>query len=63
MSKSKTKKDKVKRISQLTVINPTAAGIDVSDTEMMVAYQLVRNNWKYVYLGVLQGICTHLQNA
>jgi hypothetical protein len=29
MSKSKTKKDKVKRISQLTVINPTAAGIDV----------------------------------
>jgi len=28
----------VKRISQLTVINPTAAGIDVSDTEMMVAY-------------------------
>jgi hypothetical protein len=34
MSKSKTKKDKVKRISQLTVINPTAAGNDVSDTEM-----------------------------
>jgi len=28
----------VKKISQLTVINPTAAGIDVSDTEMMVAY-------------------------
>lgn len=38
MSKSKTKSEKVKRISQLTVINPTAAGIDVSDTEMMVAY-------------------------
>jgi transposase len=40
MSKSKTKKEKVKRISQLTVINPTAAGIDVSDTEMMVAYPI-----------------------
>jgi transposase len=38
MSKGKTKKEKVKKISQLTVINPTAAGIDVSDTEMMVAY-------------------------
>jgi len=40
MSKSTTKKEKVKRISQLTVINPTAAGIDVSDTEMMVAYPI-----------------------
>jgi hypothetical protein len=40
MSKSKTKKEKVKRISQLAVINPTAAGIDVSDTEMMVAYPI-----------------------
>ena len=40
MSKSKTKSEKVKRISQLTVINPTAAGIDVSDTEMMVAYPI-----------------------
>jgi len=30
----------VKRISQLTVINPTVAGIDVSDTEMMVAYPI-----------------------
>ena len=40
MSKSKTKTEKVKRISQLTVINPTAAGIDVSDTEMMVAYPI-----------------------
>ena len=38
MSKGKTKNEKVKKISQLTVINPTAAGIDVSDTEMMVAY-------------------------
>ena len=57
MSKSKTKKDKVKRISQLTVINPTAAGIDVSDTEKMVAIQLVRTNWKYAYSGVLQEIC------
>lgn len=40
MSKSKTKTEKVKRISQLTVINPTSAGIDVSDTEMMVAYPI-----------------------
>ena len=40
MSKSKTKKEEVKRISQLTVLNPTAAGIDVSDTEMMVAYPI-----------------------
>src|SRR4030042_1778203 len=38
MSKSKTKKEEVKMISRLTVINPTAAGIDVSDSEMMVAY-------------------------
>ena len=40
MSKGKTKNEKVKRISQLSVINPTAAGIDVSDTEMMVAYPI-----------------------
>ena len=40
MSKSKEKKTKVKRISQLPVINPTAAGIDVSDTEMTVAYPI-----------------------
>jgi transposase len=40
MSKGKTKNEKVKRISQLAVINPTAAGIDVSDTEMMVAYPI-----------------------
>ena len=40
MSKSKTKIETVKRISQLTVINPTAAGIDVSDKEMMVAYPI-----------------------
>ena len=40
MSKSKTKKETVKRISQLTVLNPTTAGIDVSDKEMMVAYPI-----------------------
>jgi transposase len=40
MSKGKTKNENVKRISQLAVINPTAAGIDVSDTEMMVAYPI-----------------------
>lgn len=38
MVKIKTKKETVKKISQLTVINPKVAGIDVSDTEMMVAY-------------------------
>lgn len=40
MSKIKTKNETVKRISQLTVINPTVAGIDVSDKEMMVAYPI-----------------------
>ena len=40
MSKGKTKNEKVKRISQLAVINPTAAGIDVSDDEMMIAYPI-----------------------
>lgn len=30
----------MKRISQLTVINPAVAGIDVSGTEMMVAYPI-----------------------
>jgi predicted dehydrogenase len=40
MSKSKTKNEQVKRISQLIIINPTAAGIDVSDNEMMVAYPI-----------------------
>jgi transposase len=40
MNKINTKKESVKKISQLTVINPTAAGIDVSDTEMMVAYPI-----------------------
>ena len=40
MSKIKPKNGKVKRISQLPVIKPTAAGIDVSDTEMMVAFPI-----------------------
>jgi len=40
MSKIKTKSEKVKKISQLTVINPTAAGVDISDTEMVVAYPI-----------------------
>lgn len=40
MGKIKTKKEKVKRISQLTVINPSAAGIDVSGSEMMIAYPI-----------------------
>lgn len=40
MSKIKTKAGKVKRISQLTVINPKVAGIDVSDSEMMVAFPI-----------------------
>jgi len=40
MGKIKTKKEEVKMISRLSVINPTAAGIDVSDKEMMVAYPI-----------------------
>jgi transposase len=40
MGKSKTKKEDVKKISQLQVINLKAAGIDVSDTEMMIAYPI-----------------------
>lgn len=40
MNKIKTKSEKVKKISQLQVINPLAAGIDVSDSEMMVAMPL-----------------------
>jgi transposase len=40
MSKTKTKSGKVKRISQLPVINPTVAGVDVSDKEMMVAFPI-----------------------
>jgi transposase len=40
MSKSRTKNEMVKKISQLTVINHFAAGIDVSDKEMMVAYPI-----------------------
>lgn len=38
MGKVKTKNKKVKRISELSVLNPHVAGIDVSDNEMMVAY-------------------------
>lgn len=40
MSKIKTKKEKVKLISQLPVINYSVAGIDVSDSEMVVAYPI-----------------------
>lgn len=40
MGKIKTKKEQVKKISQLQVINLKAAGIDVSDAEMMVAYPI-----------------------
>jgi transposase len=40
MYKDKSNKVKVKRFSQLPVINPTAAGIDVSDTEMVVAFPI-----------------------
>lgn len=35
---SKSTKKKIRKISQLQVMNHYAAGIDVSDTEMMVAY-------------------------
>lgn len=40
MSKIKIKAGKVKRISQLTVINTKVAGIDVSDSEMKVAFPI-----------------------
>jgi transposase len=40
MSKSKAKTSEVKRITQLPVLNPMVAGIDVSDTEMMVAFPI-----------------------
>ncbi|MEW5897531.1 MAG: IS110 family transposase [Nanoarchaeota archaeon] len=40
MAKGKTKKESVKQISRLAVINPFVAGIDVSDIEMMVAYPI-----------------------
>jgi transposase len=40
MSKSKTKNEKVKQISQLPVIRFNVAGIDVHDSEMVVAYPI-----------------------
>ncbi len=40
MSKSKTKNEKVKQISQLPVIRFHVAGIDVHDSEMVVAYPI-----------------------
>jgi len=40
MGKSTKKSNVVKKISQLQIINPTAAGIDVSDSEMMVAFPI-----------------------
>jgi len=43
MGKIKQKEGKKIKISQITVINSHAAGIDVSDTEMMVAYPINSN--------------------
>ena len=40
MVKIKTKKEQVKKLSQLQVINPNVAGVDVSDAEMMAAYPI-----------------------
>jgi len=40
MRKDKINKGNVKRISQIPIINTKAAGIDVSDSEMMVAYPI-----------------------
>ncbi len=57
MGKIKTKNENVKRISQLTIINPTAAGIDVSDTEMMVAYPINSEQLEIQVLAALQRIC------
>ncbi len=55
MSKSKTKNEQVKRISQLVVINPTAAGIDVSDNEMMVAYPINSEQLEVQVFGCFTG--------
>ncbi len=43
MSKSTKKNKKIRKISQIPVINNYAAGIDVSDTEMMVAYPIKKD--------------------
>jgi transposase len=40
MRKEKNNNGNVKKISQIPIINTTAAGIDVSDSEMMVAYPI-----------------------
>jgi len=40
MRKDKLNNGNVKRVSQIPIINATAAGIDVSDSEMMVAYPI-----------------------
>lgn len=51
MSKIKQKEGKTVKISQLTVINPHTAGIDVSDTEMMVAYPINPNELEICTFG------------
>lgn len=43
MTKSTKKNKKIRRVSQIPVINDYAAGIDVSDTEMMVAYPIKKD--------------------
>jgi transposase len=40
MGKGTKKTNVVKKISKLQIINPTAAGIDVSDSEMMVTFPI-----------------------
>src|SRR5215213_1260848 len=37
MNKVKTKKQKTQEVQQMSVVNPNAAGIDVGDTEHVVA--------------------------
>lgn len=43
MSKSTTKNKKIRKVSQIPVINHYAAGVDISDTEMMVAYPITED--------------------
>lgn len=67
MSKSKPTRELKKQITQLTVINPFVAGIDVSDNEMMVAYPTGADQLSVQSFGCftadLHDISTTLQNS
>jgi transposase len=63
MSKIKQKEGKKVKISQITVINPHTAGIDVSDTEMMVAYPINSNEIEIRAFGCFTGDLYSLADA